>query len=403
MKRAVVAFVLAFAVLAMISCTPAEQPAKEAETKTAPAPVPARQIPVDLDALSNRIVTQTAGIREGDIVIVNGGVRDMELLENIATDVRTVGAHPLITVGSDRMVKKYFEKVPEKYDVQSNALNLKIRAIATVDVYAGVPSSRLAVLNKAAESLSALSFKRSVRQINIGNGLYPTAWRASRLGMPQEEMAKTFWNAVNADYSQVQSIAEKVKAELSAGKELQIKNPNGTDLRVRIAGRPILKSDGFISPDDIKKGGPSVAVYLPAGEVFCAPLPGTAEGKVVISQSFYNGKAVNDLTMVFAKGKMTSLAGTGPGFENLKADYDAEGEGKDQFAFVDFGINPNLKIWPASKIGNWVQSGMVTVGIGGNDWAGGDNKMSYGYTDHIPGSTVTLDGRLIVENGVLKF
>jgi hypothetical protein len=46
---------------------------------------------------------------------------------------------------------------------------------------------------------------------------------------------------------------------------------------------------------------------------------------------------------------------------------------------------------------------MVTVGIGGNDWAGGDNKMSYGYTDHIPGSTVTLDGRLIVENGVLKF
>jgi leucyl aminopeptidase (aminopeptidase T) len=243
MKRAVVAFVLAFAVLAMISCTPAEQPAKEADTKTAPAPVPARQIPVDLDALSNRIVTQTAGIREGDIVIVNGGVRDMELLENIATDVRTVGAHPLITVGSDRMVKKYFEKVPEKYDVQSNALNLKIRAIATVvigidsteseDVYAGVPSSRLAVLNKAAESLSALSFKRSVRQINIGNGLYPTAWRASRLGMPQEEMAKTFWNAVNADYSQVQSIAEKVKAELSAGKELQIKNPNGTDLRVR--------------------------------------------------------------------------------------------------------------------------------------------------------------------------
>jgi len=24
-------------------------------------------------------------------------------------------------------------------------------------------------------------------------------------------------------------------------------------------------------------------------------------------------------------------------------------------SYVDFGINPNVKIWPASKLGNWVQ------------------------------------------------
>ena len=73
------------------------------------------------------------------------------------------------------------------------------------------------------------------------------------------------------------------------------------------------------------------------------------------------------------------------------------------FAFVDIGINPSLRLWPASKIGNWVQSGMITVGIGSNTWAGGDNKIGYGYGDHLPGSTVTLDGKTIVENGVLKF
>jgi aminopeptidase len=413
MKRVIVALVLMFAVLTVLSCTPAGPPTKEAEIKTAPTPVPAKQALVDLDALSNRIVAQTAGVKEGDIVLISGGVRDMELLENITTDVRRVGAFPLLTVGSDRMIKKYFVQVPEKYDAQNRVLDLKLSAIATVtigidsiesdDVYTGVPSSRLAVLNKTAEPVSELSLKRSVRQVNIGNGYYPTAFRANRLGIPRDELAKIFWNAVNADYSQVRSIAEKVKAELAAGNELQIKNPNGTDLKLRIAGRPILKSDGFISPDDIKKGGPSVVVYLPAGEVFCAPVPGTAEGKAVISQSFYKGKEVNDLTMIFAKGKMTSLVGTGPGFENLKADYDASGEGKDQFAFIDFGINPNLQIWPASKIGNWVQSGMVSVGIGGNTWAGGDNKMSYAYNDQIPGSTVTLDGKLIVEKGVLKF
>jgi len=337
----------------------------------------------------------------------------MELLENIVTDVRKAGGFPLLIVSSDRMTKKYFEQVPEKYDSQSPVLDLKLGAMATVviaidsteseDLYSGVSSSRLAATNKAAEPVSELFLKRSVRQVNIGNGLYPTAWLARRMGISQDEMAKTFWDAVNADYSQVRSVGEKAMAELSKGKELQIKNPNGTDLKIQIAGRPFGKSDGFISPDDVKKGGPSVIAYIPAGEVFCAPVPGTAEGKVVISQSFYRGKEVNDLTMIFAKGKMTSLSGAGPGFESVKADYDATGEGKDQFGYVDFGINPNLHIWPTSKIGNWVQSGMVSIGIGGNTWAGGDNKLTYSYGAHIPGCTVTLDGKTIVDNGVLKF
>jgi hypothetical protein len=238
----------------------------------------------------------------------------------------------------------------------------------------------------------------------ISNDLYPTAWRARQRGISIDELAKTFWEAVNADYSRVQSVGEKMKAVLSAGKELQIRNPNGTDLKVRVDGRPFFVSDGVISPEDVKKGGPSVIVYLPAGEVSCAPVPGTAEGKVVFAHSFYNGKEVTDLTLTFARGKMTSMIGSGPGFDKLKADYEAVGEGKDLFAFVDFGINPDLRLWPSSRIGNWVQSGMVTVGIGNNStWAGGDNKVSYSYADHLPGSTVTLDGKTIVESGVLKF
>jgi len=45
---------------------------------------------------------------------------------------------------------------------------------------------------------------------------------------------------------------------------------------------------------------------------------------------------------------------------------------------------------------------MVTVGTGNNAWAGGDNKVPYGMTNYLPGSTVTLDGKTVVENGVLK-
>jgi hypothetical protein len=171
---------------------------------------------------------------------------------------------------------------------------------------------------------------------------------------------------------------------------------------VRTDGRPFYVSDGIISSEEVKKGGPAVLVYLAAGEVYCAPVAGTAAGKVVVSRDFYNDKEVTDLTLTFAGGKLTSLTGSGPGFPDLKARYDASGDGKELFGFVDFGINPNFSVPAASKLGNWIQSGMVTVGVGNNTWTGGDNKVSYEMVNHLPGSTVTLDGKTVVENGSLK-
>ena len=71
-------------------------------------------------------------------------------------------------------------------------------------------------------------------------------------------------------------------------------------------------------------------------------------------------------------------------------------------AFIDFGINPNVTLPANSTVGTWVPAGAVTVGIGSNIWAGGDNGITYGLTMSLPGSTVTLDDTPIVDKGALK-
>ncbi|HKG13745.1 MAG TPA: hypothetical protein VKB12_10405, partial [Pyrinomonadaceae bacterium] len=62
----------------------------------------------------------------------------------------------------------------------------------------------------------------------------------------------------------------------------------------------------------------------------------------------YQGQEITNLTLTFAAGKLTNISGSGPGFEKMKAAYDAAGEGKDLFAVVDFDINPNVKL-PANS------------------------------------------------------
>jgi leucyl aminopeptidase (aminopeptidase T) len=252
---------------------------------------------------------------------------------------------------------------------------------------------------KAGESVNAEFVKNKARFVDIGNDLYPTEWRAKRFQMPLDGLAKTFWQGVNLDYTSLQTVGETAKKAL-VGKEVVITHPNGTNLKFNIEGRPIYISDGIISDDDVQKG--NLSVFLPAGEAAISPAANSGDGKFIIEKQYFQGKEVNNLTLTFAGGKLISMTGEGPGFAALKANYDAFPAGKELLGYVDIGINSNMKLAPSTKVGNWVSAGMVTVGTGNNIWAGGTNNVSGGVGGHLPGATVKVDGKTIVENGVLR-
>jgi leucyl aminopeptidase (aminopeptidase T) len=366
---------------------------------------------VDYEALAQKLVNQCANIHEGDLVLVSGGVRDFELLENIAVHVRKVGAFPLVSLNSDRMWRRSFDDVPAKYDSQTREFDLKLAGLITagIDVdfsekealLAHVPPERVAAAMKAGVPVDDLMFKRNVRYVNLGNGLYPTSDRAKLFGMSQEELSKIFWDGVNIDYSKLQAKGKAIKDALSSGRQVHITNLNGTDLKVHIEGRPVFVSDGVISADEMQKGGAACLVWLPAGEVYVAPVPGTAEGKVVVDRQFFQGSEIEGLTLTFQAGKLASMTAKS-GLEPLKASYDAAGPGKEVFGGIDIGINPNVRLVPGSRMVGYMPAGMVTVWIGNNFWAGGENNVGYYMSNSLPGSTLEVDGKVLVEKGVLK-
>ena len=116
MRRTVLLTVSIVAGITLMSCQPQtnQPPTNENKIAAASPEAPKKTAAYDAEAVSNRIITQVAGVKENDVVFINGGVRDFELLEDLNTDTRKVGAFSLLSLSSDRMTKKYYEEVPEK-------------------------------------------------------------------------------------------------------------------------------------------------------------------------------------------------------------------------------------------------------------------------------------------------
>lgn len=395
---------------ALTGCDRERSAAEDAETASiAPDSVETGLAARDLKSIAAKVVQQNAGVREGEIVLLFGRDEDLPLLEDMAIEVRKLGGHPLVSATTGRLERRSYDEVPAKYDNQTPLLPLKFAEIADVFISTeasegrtmkGVAPERMAARAKAFEPVGSLMQKRKVRSVALGNGLYPSAERAEHFGITREELADMMYAGVDADYSRIQTTGERLRKVLASGKELRITNPSGTDLRVQIAGRPVVVSDGVISPEDRKRGGPAVSVWLPAGEVFLTPVPGTANGVIVADRLFYQGDRVEGLRLELKAGRMVGMTAKS-GLEALEQYYAVAGPGKDLFGVVDIGINPGIEVPESGAVNVWARAGAVTVVVGNNAWAGGDNRVNFSINPEVANATLEVDGTALVKDGKL--
>jgi aminopeptidase len=373
---------------------------------------PAAKAP-DTKTIAKQVVQDVARVKEGDVVYVTGDIRDWALLEDIVLEVQKRGGQVLLAPDREQAARRYYDEVPEKYIGRQATLWRKLWPLINVQIgmdaeeYPGllknVPPARFAANAKAWAPVVALIKKKGIRRVFIGNGLYPTAATAKQYGMTKDQLAALFYGGLAGDPARLQASAEAVRAALAKGKELQIKAANGTDLKVRIQGRPIVVSDGALTDAKLKKGGVAAWTWLPAGEVVLVPVPGTAEGKLVIERMPFEDGELVGLTLTVKAGKVTDMtAKPGPMFDRLKALYAAGQPRKDELSCLDFGANPDVKIPAGSKLQTYVPAGTLSFNVGANVACGGDIPGPFIFQLFLTDSTVTLDGAPLIDKGALK-
>jgi leucyl aminopeptidase (aminopeptidase T) len=204
-------------------------------------------------------------------------------------------------------------------------------------------------------------------------------------------------SSLDADYGEIMRLTERLTALVTQARRVRVTCPAGTDIHFSIEGRPGLIDAGIYTE-------PGTWGNLPAGEAYCAPLEGTAEGVVQVSAGWEPDLTV-PMTLVFTRGELVELQGGGQAGDTLREILrpgTAQEPYKMRRNLAEFGIgtNPNAKradvTLEAEKI-----KGTVHMAVGDNSHMGGRVNTDYHHDFVVPNASFTLDDRIVMRDGQL--
>src|SRR3954469_12179585 len=192
--------------------------------------------------------------------------------------------------------------------------------------------------------------------------------------------------------------ARGVLEQIGDAETIRLTAPGGTDLTLRVGGRPWR--------DDIGPLQPGQSANFPGGEIYIAPYSDGADGVLVADVTVphtveggpvrYTAEARADqpVTMRLERGRVTSIEG-GRAAELLRRLVDEAGTGADVVAELGIGLNdaisPRGHVMLDEKAG-----GTAHVAIGRNTGPyGGDNEASIHVDCIFANPSIEADGRLI--------
>jgi leucyl aminopeptidase (aminopeptidase T) len=363
--------------------------------------------------LAARLV-QSASLKPGDVVIVDGGKHMIPLMEAVTVEVQKAGGMPVMFLESDRVARSFYTEVPEKYLEQEPRFwgewlkntNVFIGLPGWEDpkaVIDGVPEARFAKISKAGDFFGNLLSSLPVRQVSID---FPTKQDAVNNGMDFPTYQKIMMDGINADYQSISVQGSKLRDMVKNAKQIKITNPAGTDFTFSPApSREVFVDDGIVTEERAKsKLFAQRIASLPGGNVFFAPLETSANGRVVVPRMECRYAPMNNVNFEFKDGLMQNFK-AGTNGECFQERMKVNSGPKDMFGAIWLGINPSLRLVEdgGAHFRPYNAAGMVYVGIGENRLYGGGNNSNAGYSFPITNATVTIDGKTIIKDGKLIF
>jgi aminopeptidase len=343
---------------------------------------------MELETYAEKTV-KTLAVSAGQVIAIWASTHSLDFIEVLAYRIRSRGAYWTVRLVMEPLLQRIGKDVPQEYLGLIPGYELRwlkdIDAIIEVRDHGGhIPGVEIARRRAMAAEWIALideADRIGCRRFTV---IYPTQALADAYGLPLEVLQQRYWQAVNIDDSALDTVQGQITDQLTGADQVRIMTPLGSDLHLRIKGRPVYQD---------REG-------LPRGEVYVAPLEDSAEGVAVIDRAFIRGTPVEKLRLTFSQGKVTHIDAPQAAWVSLLEELLAVSSGdKDRIAELGIGLNPGVRELTGDMRLDEKLHGSAHIAIGMNERFGGRNRSNLHLDMIMLNPSVWLDGRRINLSG----
>jgi len=357
-----------------------------------------------LDRLADVLVRYSTRIKKGDLVAIQADPISMPLIEAVYEAALKAGGNVFWFPLSDSLNDIFLNNATDEQLRFLNPIALKL--IETVDVRIAfwaetntkaatrLDPSRQATAAKARKPIFDTFMQRQASgALRWVGTLYPTAASAQDAEMSLRQYEDFVFRAgllhtpdPVGEWKKIAERQQKVVDWLNTKKEVHFKSPNGTDLRVSVAGSNWINCCGESN--------------FPDGEVFAGPKG--VEGEVRYTfPAVHQGREVHDIRLVFRGGRVVE-ASASKNEEYLIKMLDLD-EGARNMGEIAIGTNYSITEYSKNTLFDEKIGGTFHAAVGAGYPESGSTNQSALHWDMVcdlrKGGTIAADGEVFYRDG----
>jgi len=360
--------------------------------------------------LARNLLRTTLRMKRGESVTIESWSGTLPWAESFVLEARILGARPMLLLEDEPTYWKSIANAPTANLGQVGAH--EFAALKETDAYVYLSGP----MDTAREEARPPSLDRRIGatdhewlRITQKFGVRAVRWdlgrtsevRARRYGVNLARWRNELIEAATFDARILRRDGRRIARWFRRGRDVLVSHPNGTNLRLRLAGRPPIVDDGVVDEQDVRAG--SFLTSMPSGVTMVTLDESYAEGTFVANTPGVMFVHMRDTPLppgswTFSKGHLQDYSG-GAGGEEFRQTFRKAGPGKDRPGLLSVGLNPRITSIPLVFD---QERGRICLGIGRNSFYGGATRRPHFVAyQSLRGGSIAIDGVRVVDAGNL--